>query len=150
MALTSRNERLGKMLAVLAANFRTEVTDMQREAYDMGLSDVSMDALAKAGMRALRECKFMPTVAELRELAGKAKGGDKQPHYFKLAEDELERIETCQYHVKHGPAVVAPDYVVWCRKCKRKKLEAAPRGETRALGEMLDMAGYAPQNGVRR
>lgn len=150
MALTSRGDRLGKMLGVLAANFRIDLTDMQREAYELGLSDVVMDALAKAGMRALRECKFMPTVAELRELAGKGKGTDKQPHYFAPADSELERIETCQYHVKHGPAVVAPDYVVWCRKCKRKKLEAAPRGETRALGEMLETAGYAPQNGVRR
>lgn len=149
MALTNRDARLGKMLGVLVANYRGELTDLQREAYVMGLADIDMDTLAKAGMRALRECKFMPTVAELRELAGKGKEASKLPPYFKPIEDELERVETCQWHTKNGAASVAPDYVPWCRKCKRGKLAAAPRGETRALGEMLETAGYTPA-GERR
>ncbi len=144
MAITSRSERLSRMLGVLAANFRMELTDLQREAYDMGLSDVPTDAFAKMGTRALRECKFMPSVAELRELAGVKKNQQAPtPHYYKSADDELERQETCSYHREHGPSAVAPDFIWWCRKCKRGKLAAAPRGETRALGEMLEEAGWS-------
>lgn len=140
-----------EMLQGLAVSVKAaEVTVGMLKAYWLGLEDLALAAFDTAIKRAMRECDFFPSVKELRAFAGQKTRTQPLPHYFQPADNELERIETCQYHVKHGPAVVAPDYVPWCRKCKRKKLEAAPRGETRALGEVLETAGYTPQNGERR
>lgn len=46
--------------------FTPEVLEFMAE----GLADLSPDAILGAAMKALRVCRFMPTVAEIRELAG--------------------------------------------------------------------------------
>ncbi len=130
------------MLEGLAASTKGQATAGVFKVYWMALSDLPLADFDKAIERAVSRCEFFPSVKELREFAGH-KLKVPVPHYLCSAEDELERQETCNYHREHGPAAVAPDYVAWCRKCKRGKLAAAPRGETRALGEMLTEAGWA-------
>ena len=40
------------------------------KAYEVGLADLPAEAVEAAAMRALRSCKFVPSVAELREMCG--------------------------------------------------------------------------------
>ena len=62
-------ERANQILG-LAAAFRTEISKPGQMAYLAALADVPLDDLKRAVLEALRTSKFMPSVAELRQLAG--------------------------------------------------------------------------------
>lgn len=68
----SSRETATKMLAALSNYFRPRepMSDMASEMAVTALSDLTVEQLDIAGSRAVRELKFMPTVAELRALAG--------------------------------------------------------------------------------
>jgi len=55
---------------VLMAAFLKSPTELTLAAYDIGMSDLPPREVAIACKRAIRECKFCPTVAELRSLCG--------------------------------------------------------------------------------
>jgi hypothetical protein len=57
-------------VGILGEAYRQTVSEATIRAYEMGLSDLDDQAVERAVDRALRSCKFMSTVAELRELAG--------------------------------------------------------------------------------
>jgi hypothetical protein len=59
-----------KTIAALAATFRQEATEALYEGYWLGLDDVPVEAVKSAVVQAMRSCRFMPSVAELRALAG--------------------------------------------------------------------------------
>lgn len=59
-----------KLVTALARTFGRDADEATFTGYELGLSDVPIDRLKMAVVRAIRERKFMPTVAELRELAG--------------------------------------------------------------------------------
>ena len=59
-----------KLITALARAFNRDADEATFTGYELGLSDVPLDRLQQAVVRAIRERKFMPTVAELRELAG--------------------------------------------------------------------------------
>ena len=63
-------ERLTELTLVLATAFNREADEPLFEAYRLGLSDLSAADVGRAVGAALRGCRFMPSVAELRELAG--------------------------------------------------------------------------------
>lgn len=62
--------RFVELMTILAASFRQEVGQATLEGYSIGLGDTPIDAIELAVKRAIRECKFFPSVSELRELAG--------------------------------------------------------------------------------
>jgi hypothetical protein len=64
-------------IACMAATFRQEATEALYLGYWYGLEDLTLDAVRRAVTRALRECKWLPSVAELRELAGVANPADR-------------------------------------------------------------------------
>lgn len=78
---------LARLLAVLAAAYRQEITKTQAIAYEMGLEDVDPAALAGAVKRAVREEQFLPSVARLRELAG---AGKQIPYHRPPAGGDME------------------------------------------------------------
>lgn len=63
-------KRLAELVTLLAEGFRQAVTEATLLAYWMALSDLSLKSVETAVQKALRECKFMPTAAELRALTG--------------------------------------------------------------------------------
>lgn len=63
-------------ILALAANFRTEADEPMIFGYISGLDDLTIEAINVAFNAAIRTCRFMPTVAELRELAGVPKESD--------------------------------------------------------------------------
>jgi hypothetical protein len=65
---------IDEVVTLLAEAFGQKVTPIRLMAYEAGLSDVPLSALNAAVVRAIRESRFMPTVAELRELCGVVSG----------------------------------------------------------------------------
>lgn len=63
-------EQAAVMIGALSEAFREKPTAATYMGYEMGLDDLPLDTIKRAVTRAMRECKFMPSVAELRELAG--------------------------------------------------------------------------------
>ena len=59
-----------QVIAALAATFRQEASEALIEGYWLGLEDLDVRAVKGAAVQAMRTSKFMPAVAELRELAG--------------------------------------------------------------------------------
>ncbi len=64
-------------VAVLCEAFRQKGTEATVEAYRIGLEGISPDALKIALGAAIRGSRFMPSPAELRELAGEVTGKDR-------------------------------------------------------------------------
>jgi hypothetical protein len=64
-------QNFGVLIQGLAANFRAEMSDAQVAIMWLGLGDLSLGEMETATRRALLECRFMPTVAELRERCGR-------------------------------------------------------------------------------
>lgn len=58
-----------QMVTVLAEAFRQSISPITIAAYEAALSDIPRPRLQAAAKLALRECKFMPSVSELRELS---------------------------------------------------------------------------------
>ncbi len=63
-------KRFTELIAGMAATFRQEATQALYEGYRIGLGDLPIEAIEQAVARGIRGCRFMPTAAELRELAG--------------------------------------------------------------------------------
>ena len=70
--------RFTEMLAALASTFNREADRPFFMGYEMALDDLPIEAIERACRRAIRKCKFMPSGAELRELAGEL-SGDARP-----------------------------------------------------------------------
>ena len=67
-------QRFCQGIAVLATNFRAEVTEAQLALLWLALRDeLSLEQWEKAAARALRELEFFPSVGKVLELAGKKK-----------------------------------------------------------------------------
>lgn len=74
-----KNERAEFVLLIeaLAAAFRAETTQAFLEGYWLGLEDLELKAVKHAVVSAMRQCKFLPSMAELRELAGMMVSADR-------------------------------------------------------------------------
>jgi hypothetical protein len=66
----SDRARFKGLMEALASAFRAEPTTAFLEGYWLGLEDMTTSDFEAAAKRALRECKFMPSVFELRSLTG--------------------------------------------------------------------------------
>ena len=64
-----------KGLAALAVAFDREVSDERNRLYLEHLGDLTPLVVLDAMRSAIRSCKFFPSIAELRELAGAGTGG---------------------------------------------------------------------------
>jgi len=66
----TNRERFVAAMAMLSGVFNRQLSDEAVEGYWLVLKAVPMDDLARATRKALAECRFMPTPAELLELSG--------------------------------------------------------------------------------
>lgn len=69
-------ERFAIVMNALGAAFTRPITPAVLTAYEIGLEGLTIDEIEAAAKRALQTCRFMPTPAELRELAGGLKPED--------------------------------------------------------------------------
>ena len=65
---------------------RPEVSELLFESYHLGLEGIPVDAIERAAKRALQTCKFMPSPAELRELAGDMLPADRAVRAWAIVE----------------------------------------------------------------
>lgn len=71
MAFTNDERKEFAMAVTLVAeSFRQTLSGAQIGAYEIGLDDLPIADVKRACVTAIRQCRFMPAVAELRELAG--------------------------------------------------------------------------------
>jgi hypothetical protein len=70
-------ERLVHLVAGLCEAFNRTPSQATFMAYEIGLEDLPISAIELAVRRALRECRFMPSPAELRELSGEMSAEDR-------------------------------------------------------------------------
>lgn len=75
--LESDRKNFVTAIAAMAATFRQEGTEAIYEGYWVGLSDLDWPAVKLAVTRAIRECEFMPSAAELRKKAGAISPADR-------------------------------------------------------------------------
>lgn len=70
-------EKIAEYVEILAEAYRQTATETTFAAYEFGLTDLSDEQVKRAVATAIRSCKFMPTVKELRELASGMKDIDR-------------------------------------------------------------------------
>lgn len=94
----NRNEtsRLAVLVGVLAEAYRQTITEATIEAYRIGLRDLTLGAVERAIDEAIRTCRFMPTVSELRALAGVMIPEHRAVLAWRLLMDATK--EHCPYH----------------------------------------------------
>lgn len=63
------SEEFLSVMTMLGVAFRVEANEPRIKLYADQLSDLSLDQLKVAAVTAVRECKFFPTVSELRRFA---------------------------------------------------------------------------------
>ena len=80
-----------KYLAALASTFNRECDQAMQTGYWIGLEDVELAAFKKSVEVSMRACKFMPTVAELREFAGEMRIEDRAQLAFAALSDAHRR-----------------------------------------------------------
>lgn len=59
-------EKFAALMGKMAMAYRQEIGKPWLDGMWLGLDDVEYEALETAVKQAMRECKFMPTVADLR------------------------------------------------------------------------------------
>lgn len=98
---------LALVLAALFTTFGKEVTPSLLMGYSMGLSDAPLPAVEEAVQKAIRSCKFLPSVAEIRELAG-LKLARAEDMAGEAWEDVLATIRSCGSYgspLFHDPSI---------------------------------------------
>lgn len=72
----TRKEAVGNSLAVLADCFDRKVTSLMLNLYLSALDDCTINECITAFVRVALDCKFWPTPAQMRTLAGRQPAGD--------------------------------------------------------------------------
>jgi len=63
-------ELFAKLISGLALTFGRDISDVLLFGYWIGLNDLPYSQVESAVAKAMKQCRFMPTVFDLRELAG--------------------------------------------------------------------------------
>lgn len=95
MEKADRDFKAAVIMAVgaLAEAFNRTSSDSMTRAYVIGLEGLTAEQVKRSMATALRQSKFMPSPAELRELAGEIRFGDRA---------ELAWIALCKAVERHG------------------------------------------------
>lgn len=75
--IAADTKRLVQLVAGLCEAFNRTPSQATFMAYEIGLDDLPIETIEVAVKRALRESRFMPSPAELRELSGEYTGSDR-------------------------------------------------------------------------
>jgi hypothetical protein len=84
-------QRYRLAISAMAATFRQEATEALFEGYRLGLEGLAIDAIERAVKRAIQTSKFMPSAAELRELAGDMLPADRAVRAWDIVRQAMRR-----------------------------------------------------------
>jgi hypothetical protein len=152
----TKTQSVAAAVTMLSETFRQPLSEAGAKGYILGVEELTVEQVGMVCRRALRECKFMPTPAELLALAGKA---GPQVLAAEIAEAwtaarRARRVHSYTTGVDFGPLVNAVirsmgGWLVFCghnddalEAFERKKFETAyaafrARGELGSMGEPL-------------
>lgn len=68
--MKTRAERIADVVTMMGEAWRQKITPATMLTFSAGTDDLPIESVERAAMRAIRECQFMPSVFELRQLAG--------------------------------------------------------------------------------
>ncbi|GIV50228.1 MAG: hypothetical protein KatS3mg038_0749 [Candidatus Kapaibacterium sp.] len=88
--------RVAASIAGLAVVFGRDPSETLISAYVWALDDLAEEEVEQAVKRALRECRTMPTPAELRELAGVRRPEDQALVAWETAMRAVQRVRILQ------------------------------------------------------
>jgi hypothetical protein len=80
---------LGKWLALFGQHYQQAIDELSVVAFQIGLSDLDAEELNTACIRALRECEFIPKVADIRNRCRQAR--DKEIIVAVIASEMYEK-----------------------------------------------------------
>lgn len=83
--------------AAVAGMFETlgrEATTPQLRGYWMALGDLPIEAVERACLKAIRQCRFAPVPAELRQLAGEASPSDAAARAWDSVNAAIDQVGT--------------------------------------------------------
>lgn len=95
-------ELIARMVAIMGETWNRKISGSTIDAYVFGLSDLEDEKVKGAVMRAIRESKFMPSPAELRELAGVSSHEDAGLQAWTKVVDAIGRYGSYR-HIDFGP-----------------------------------------------
>lgn len=87
----SDKKEFTETIQVLAAAFNKDASKAFLQAYWLGLSDLAIGAIKSAANNALHNSRFMPTPAELRDMAGVVRLDDQAVLAFGLLEATMRK-----------------------------------------------------------
>lgn len=114
----SEREQFGTLIQAMAATFRRECDEPMVLGYWLGLSDLPINLIAQAVGRAIRECKFCPSVFELRELAGCVTKRTRAVLAWQTAVASLDYYRTVDFEDRRINAVIHA-LGGWCGFCEQ-------------------------------
>lgn len=139
-----RIEEFSASIALLAGALDKEISTAGLQAYEIALGDLSTGELAIATERALRECRFMPSPAELRRLCGRPTADAQAAEAWEAVRQAVD-VHDYTASVDFGPLVnaVVRNLGGWDRLCRlsREALNVWARKEF----ERVYLA-FAPKN----
>ena len=90
--MATENQRKSVAVAAMAEMYRRELTTTGLKLYVAALADVPASDVEQAIVRAVAAEKWMPTPAELRELAGCANVADRAVYAFSAMESAISAV----------------------------------------------------------
>lgn len=146
----------------LAVSTGKEADSILLKAYWVGLEDLPIDAVQRAAMKALRESKFMPSVAELRELAGVASSQDQALKAWGVFQEAVRKHGYHRSVLFEDPVITATvrnlggwmrvcdlpedEFSKWLRKDFISTYEALSHGDVGLSGEGHLIGFFESQN----
>lgn len=114
-------EKVTFLVSVLASTYGRQATPALLEGYLVGLEGLLLEEIEQAVKKALRTSKFMPTPAELRELAGDMKAEDAAVMAWDIATRAVQFIGWYRSVQFEDPAISATIRSLggWQKFCER-------------------------------
>lgn len=72
--MKTRAERIADVVTMMGEAWRQKITPATMLTFATGTEDIRIEDVERGAMRAIRECQFMPSVFELRQLCGASIG----------------------------------------------------------------------------
>jgi len=86
------NDRIAAAVSALAEAFGRELTDAGLTLWVRSLNDLAPESIEQAVMSAVQSSRFMPTVADIRELSGVARHEDRAALAWVAVEKAVSRL----------------------------------------------------------
>lgn len=140
----SSKPEFGHVLRAMSATYRQDVTAPMLQGYWMALSGMELDAFKRAVEVSMRECKFMPTPAEILEQSDESSALRAAQAWHavtqvshqggaKLDDEIANHVIRLMGGWRHMTSTTSEQFHTWSRKEFLRLYEESLASETKAL-----------------